>query len=155
MDLQLSPRSFLIFSGDTLITYKKRLLKYELIKSHEANTGIDQATGFPLNTKFMTLYPNGRLLILKGYAWDGPSGPTFDTKNFMRGSLVHDCLYQLMREGMLPQNFRKSADKLLRKMCRQDGMNRFRAWIVYQGVRLGGAGSARPPKTKANRYTAP
>ncbi|HUS89668.1 MAG TPA: hypothetical protein VMW91_10000, partial [Desulfosporosinus sp.] len=40
------------------------------------------------------------IVIHKGYAWDGPSGPTFDTPNFMLGSLVHDVFYQAMREGL-------------------------------------------------------
>ena len=74
------------------------------------------------------------LIVRKGYAWDGPSGPTVDTKNFMRGSLVHDALYQLMREGLLSRDLRDEADKLLRRICIEDGMSAVRAWIVYQGV---------------------
>jgi hypothetical protein len=62
--------------------------------------------------------------ISKGYAWDGPSGPTIDTGNFMRGSLIHDALYQLMRTGNLPTSFRERADLLLRKTCIDDGMRR-------------------------------
>ncbi len=30
-----------------------------------------------------------------------PNGPTIETKTFMRASLVHDALYQLMREEHL------------------------------------------------------
>ena len=29
----------------------------------------------------------------RGYAWDGPSGPTIDTPDAMPASLVHDGLY--------------------------------------------------------------
>jgi hypothetical protein len=78
---------------------------------------------------------SGTLSIAKGYAWDGPSGPTIDTKNFMRGSLVHDALYQLLREEKLPQGCREVADKLLYDLCRQDGMWWLRAKIVYYAVR--------------------
>jgi len=81
---------------------------------------------------------DGLLTIKAGYAWDGPSGPTFDTKNFMRGSLVHDVLYQLMRDDHLPTTCRKAADELLRQICIEDGMTSIRAWWVYQGVRIGG-----------------
>ena len=62
-----------------------------------------------------------------GYGRDGPSGPTLDTRDFIRGSLVHDALYQLMREGLLDHSIH-----------REDGMTALRAWWVYQGVRLFG-----------------
>ena len=89
-----------------------------------------------VDTRYIGITSNVRLVIEAGYAWDGPSGPTVDTKNFMRGSVVHDALYQLIREGHLPRSQRKYADELLRKMCREDGMSRLRAWWVYRGVRL-------------------
>jgi len=145
----------LFFLRCEVITYKKRLLKYELAETYDIETGIFPSHLQPLRTRFMTLMGNGRLQILKGYAWDGPSGPTIDTATFMRGSLIHDCFYQLLRENHLPQDFRIKADKLLRKMCREDGMNRFRAWVVYRSVRMFGGSSARPPKTSSNLFTAP
>ena len=55
-------------------------------------------------TQFVRLDVDGTLSIAVGYAYDGPSGPAIDTKNFMRGSLAHDALYQLMREGFLARN---------------------------------------------------
>lgn len=96
-----------------------------------------------VSTQFIELTERGKLTIKAGYAWDGPSGPTVDSKNFMRGSLAHDALYQLMREGHLSEKLhRAAADKLLRKLCREDGMSAIRVWWVYQGVRLGGKSSA-------------
>ena len=84
------------------------------------------------------------LTVEERYAWDGPSGPTIDTKSFMRGSLIHDALYQLMREGHLDRKvWRLYADKLLRKLCLEDGMSKFRAWYVYNAVRLFAAGSTK------------
>lgn len=74
------------------------------------------------------------LTIRAGYMWDGPSGPTIDTKNFMRGALIHDALYQLIREDYLKMNDRKQADKILRKVCLEDGMSRIRAWYIYTAV---------------------
>lgn len=84
---------------------------------------------------FIELTFAGVLTIRKGYAWDGPSGPTVDTANFMRGSLVHDALYQLIREGHLSRSLRAQADDLLRAMCREDGMSALRAWWVWKAVR--------------------
>lgn len=98
----------------------------------------------PILSRFIDLTPDGWLTIKAGYAWDGPSGPTIDTKNFMRGSLVHDALYQLMREGLLPESYRNVADVQLRNICLVDGMSTVRAWGVYQAVRLFGAKNARP-----------
>jgi len=48
---------------------------------------------------------DGGLLIKAGYSWDGPSGSAIDTKNFMQGSLVHDALYQLLRENILYESY--------------------------------------------------
>lgn len=96
--------------------------------------------------KWVTLSKTGRLTMKKGYAWDGPSGPTIDTKNFMRGSLVHDACYQLMRAKLLPQDKRKPADVLLWLICIDDGMSRTRADYVYHAVRAFARRAARPRK---------
>lgn len=98
-------------------------------------------------TEWIKLNREGMLAIMDGYAWDGPSGPTFDTKTFMRGSLVHDALYQLMSEGHLdPGIYRDDADEILAKICEEDGMWAARVSWVYAGVRIGGGRPARTPK---------
>ena len=84
------------------------------------------------------------LQLSRGYAWDGPSGPAIDTDTFMRGSLVHDGLYQLIREGVLSPAARPYADEVMRLVCVADGMNRFRAWYAFWFVRVLGGPSARP-----------
>jgi hypothetical protein len=88
-----------------------------------------------IKTEYIEFNDIGVLKIKEGYAWDGPSGPTIDTRNFMRGSLVHDALYQLIREDYLPFKFKEFADKELRRICLADGMSRFRAWYVFKGVK--------------------
>lgn len=103
---------------------------------------------------FIILEPTGLLHILRGYAWDGPSGPTLDTKTFMRGSLVHDVLYQLMREERLKKEIKIYADDLLKEICLEDGMCSFRAWYVHRGVSRC-AGFAADPKNKKKVYEAP
>jgi hypothetical protein len=86
----------------------------------------------------------GDLIINAGYSWDGCSGPTWDDKTNMRAGLVHDALYQLIREGRLAENHRKFADEELYRICREDGMNFIRAWLYLKAVRNFGAGAARP-----------
>jgi len=126
-----------------MITYKKRRkYKYTLVEDYVCQVDIEPEED--INLGIIRLDINGMLIIKADYAWDGPSGPTIDTKNFMRGSLVHDVLYQLMREEKLDQSCRLCADEILREMCLEDGMSRVRAWWVFKGVRIGGASSARP-----------
>lgn len=87
-----------------------------------------------IETDFLILTVDGYLTIKKGYASDGPSGPTFDTEDSIRGAFVHDALYQLMRLGLLPQSCRKQADRMLRILCEEDGMNPLRAELWEEGV---------------------
>lgn len=102
-----------------------------------------------ISTEYIGLTLDGTLKLKSGYAWDGPSGPTIDTLNFMRGSLVHDALYQLMRESHLDKDkYRKATDKLLQSMCKEDGMSSLRTWLVYQGVRFSGDPFADPSRRK-------
>lgn len=128
------------------ISYKKGY-KYQLFEDYTLNISI-----YPnkdINTTYIQLFMDGKLIIKKGYAWDGPSGPTFDTSNFMRGSLIHDALYQLMRNECLDKSTHKDfADRLMQKVCKEDGMSALRAWIVYQGVKLFGDTSADPSSKK-------
>jgi len=124
--------------------------KYQLVESISLLTAI--CPGEDILTEYIDLYYDGHMIIRRGYAWDGPSGPTFDTKNFMRGSLVHDCLYQLMRQGKLLRSRREDADRLLKKICLEDGMSKLRAWWVYKGVRLGASAAVLKSNMKKVRH---
>ena len=127
--------------------------KYQLKQSYEVL--IDIRPPAAIQTEYIDLSVDGRLAIKKGYAWDGPSGPTIDTLDFMRGSLVHDALYQLMREELLDRAVhRDAADRLLQRLCIEDGMSKLRAAIVYQSVRKFGDPSADPAR-KRPHVTAP
>jgi hypothetical protein len=126
--------------------------KYQLVEEYSGEVSIRPAE--QIDTDYIALHRDGRLTVKKSYAWDGPSGPTLDTKNFMRGSLVHDALYQLMRDGYLPSSFREQADLELHRICREDGMSKFRAWYVLLGVRKG-AGFAVTPESRKPVLTAP
>jgi len=135
--------------SDTYIEYKKGY-KYQLFSDHVI--ALDFGPQTEINGPFLAMTTAGLLTIGRGYAWDGPSGPTIDTENFMRGSLVHDALYQLIREGGFGTEYdekeraRENSDKLLRELCKRDGMSPIRAWWVFQGVRLGGGAAIQKPK---------
>lgn len=106
-----------------------------------------------VHTAYISLETTGDLTIKEGYAWDGPSGPTIDTLTFMRGSVVHDALYQLMREQHLDHTaYREAADRTLRAMCREDGMSSVRAWWVYYGVRFFADPAANPSGTRPVKH---
>ena len=92
---------------------------------------------------YYRLNRNGLLLIKKGFVWDGPSGPTYDSPDSMRASLVHDVFYDMIRKGHLPKGARKLADQELRRIAIADGMWHWRANFWYQMLRHFGAGSAR------------
>ncbi len=114
--------------------------KYQLENDFVISVSI---SGWNLKTPFIELDPYGTLLIKKGYAWDGPSGPAIDTKDFMRGALVHDALYQLMRDWGLDRNLRSIADRIMRDICILDGMSKIRAYYTYLGVRAFGSPSSK------------
>ena len=117
--------------------------KYQLAAPYTIQTEV--IPGPPVNLPFLALGATGLLTVKTGYAWDGPSGPTLDTPEFMRGSLVHDALYQLMREGYIDRDTaRPIADALLKKLCIEDGMAPFAADLVYEAVRHFAAAAASP-----------
>jgi len=133
------------------VHYRKlKKYRYQTRKEYVVETGIWSATDVVSSGGFLKLTRSGRLTIAKGYAWDGASGPAINTKNFRRGSLVHDCFYQMLRESLIAASMRIEADKLLRRHVLEDGMWRIRAAWVYRGVRIGGKYSARPRPTEAD-----
>ncbi len=103
-------------------------------------------------TDFIELDATGELKVKNGYAWDGPSGPVIDTKENLRASLIHDALYQLMRvEKLKSRTHRKTADRIFRNICKQDGVSRVRANIYYKALRKFGKPAASPENKKKIR----
>ncbi len=126
--------------------------KYQLAEEYSVKVSVTPANN--IKTDFIELNSEGMLVIKKGYAWDGPSGPTIDTPSFMRGSLVHDTLYQLLRNEFIDEKWRGEADKELRSMCREDRMSKIRAWWTYVAVRKWGKVAA-SPESRKKVYKAP
>lgn len=135
----------------SLIEYKKGY-KYQLHKTYSCKVSIYPSSD--IKTKYIDLTNDGVLIIREGYAWDGPSGPTIDTKTFMRGSLIHDAIYQLIRESRLCVNYKRQADIELKRACLEDGMSKLRAKYVYWSLK-NFAGFACNPKNKKKIIKAP
>lgn len=90
--------------------------------------------GNDFDTRFIKL-DSGVLTVKAGYAWDGPSGPTIDTKTSMRGALIHDALYQAMRENLIPRSMKVFCDQLMHDLMVEDGMLKLRAWFWLRQVK--------------------
>jgi len=108
-----------------------------------------------IDCEFFSITTKGELCIYRKYAWNGASGPTIDTKSTMRGSLVHDVGYQmlrLIRSGVIQldhteellDGWRKIFDRLLHNICEEDGMWKIRAGVWWRAVEWFAGDSAEP-----------
>jgi len=123
---------------------------YKTHRLFVVNTGLHPKE--TIRTRFITLFTSGLMFIEPGYAWDGASGPTIDTKSSIRASLVHDALYQLIRQGLLPLSERAAIDRLFHRILKEDKMWKWRAYAWYRAVRRLGWLAVRKPRKV---YTAP
>jgi hypothetical protein len=130
--------------GDRI--YYKAGYKYQLHDTYQIQTKI--YPGVDVRCDYISLNRQGVLMIFKGYAWNGCSGPTVDDKTNQRASLVHDSLYQLLENALLPQSCRKQADDLFYDILREDGMWLLRAKYYWFAVRKFGRGAAAPKPEK-------
>lgn len=124
--------------------YYKKGYKYKLEEDFKIQLGFKPQLTIFIEHPFM-IFEDGFLTIKKGYSWDGASC-AIDTKTFMRGALVHDVLYQLIREGFLLKEDRKACDKELIRICSLDGMCGLRRAYVYRAVRIFGKWAVKPRK---------
>ena len=125
--------------------------RFQLAEPFQCTTPITEACA---GSHWVGLAADGTLTIAAGYAWDGASGPIAQDATVIRGSLVHDALYQLMRECGLAPRWRETADLLLRQMVTEDGMHSVMAALVFQAVRTFG-GQFVDPKSQRPVLIAP
>lgn len=119
--------------------------KYQLVHDHVVKIGIIPEE--KIVKDLIELDTDGILTIKKFYAWDGPSGPAVDTKTLMRASLVHDALYELIRDGFLSEDFRRAADDELERIALKDGVKGTRAEIIHWAVDNFGEAAVKNPVT--------
>lgn len=133
------------------IAYKQGY-KYQLSEDYKIT--LDFSPTYNICTDYINFSLTGKLTILKGYAWDGASGPAIDTKDILRASLVHDALYQLIRQQFLSYSLRDKVDILFKNLCLDDGMIGIRAWYVHKAVKHFGQYAAKNEAIK-QQLTAP
>lgn len=81
---------------------------FQLESPYQERTGI---TGFQGGNLFVGIAPDGALTGAAGYAWDGATGVPVQLKSMVRAALLHDMGYQLIREGVVPQERRIDFDR--------------------------------------------
>jgi len=125
--------------------------KYQLANDFKVNLNEDHwdEHSFGIDTEYISLH-GSKLSIKKGYAWDGATCFP-DTKSIIIGSLIHDALYQLIRNSLLEIDSRLYADKELLYSCKRHGMWSFMASLVFNSVRKF-AKFAASPKNKKKIY---
>lgn len=131
------------------VFYRKGF-KYQLTRDCVLKSSV-----FPLEdiiTDFYEIHKDGTLIGKKGYAYDGPSGPTFDSKCAMRPALGHDIVYQAMREGLIPWSFKSAIDDDFYFWLLEDGMWNWRAVMWHRAVVKHGG---REPENPYKEYSAP
>lgn len=104
-------------------------------------------TGFQGGNLFVGIALDGTLTMAQGYAWDGATGVP-QIKSMVRAALFHDAGYQLIREGVIPQEHRATFDRILRDTMRADGAWVVAAWAAYAAVRMFGGMFADPSSRK-------
>lgn len=95
-----------------------------------------------INLDYLSLSTSGKLILRKGYAWDGATWFP-DIKTIMTPSAGHDALYQLIRLGYLSEKDRHIADQDFHRWCINAGMWKWLAHKVFLGVFLFASGAAK------------
>lgn len=113
-------------------------VKYVLSEDYVVQLPI---VGVRIIDEWFRLTEFGHLTIFAGFAWDGASGPTFDTKDSMRASLVHDVLCIAMRDGRLDFAHQDQVNAIFKQHCIEDGMAPWRAWLWHAAVEFADAGN--------------
>jgi len=130
------------------LKYRKGF-KYQLAEAMELQTCFTPK--IDLISDFVILRTTGELDLLKGFAWDGPSGPVLDRGENMIASAGHDALYRLMRKWLLPHTEWKKADQCYGGWLKDGG-----AWPITIKINMMGLaiakGAAASPANQAKIY---
>jgi hypothetical protein len=128
----------------TLLVGYSRGYKFQLEYTKTFWTPI---TGYHVIFDWYELWPNGLLIIKKGYAWDGMTG-YIDTVSNLVYSLVHDAFCQMMRNKQIPHIYKEvnAFCKALGKACGMAAAHRAVVTAAVNIIKSGdpGRGPDRP-----------
>lgn len=108
-----------------------------------------------------------QLVLLEGFMWDGPSGPTIDTPGWMLASAAHDAFYRILKTksdeeivflkflgaSLTRKQLRKYADDLMYELLIENGVCKLRAQYTWAAVRMSPWAAWRGwPWEKVNRW---
>lgn len=131
--------------------YFTRGYKYQVTRDYHVK--LDIIPYAPVDLPFLKMDMEGNTTFIRGYAWNGASGPTWDTLNSMIGSLVHDGGYQLIRLGLINPEYKEYLDGVLECICVEDGMFEWRAaswrWAVTEFGKSSTLASSEPKEEVA------
>lgn len=129
--------------SDKRICYRKiRPYKYKLLNTY--NLVFPRMIDIePVSLQGLFKISRLGLEVSEGYAWDGLSF-VYDTKASFVGGLVHDVLYQAIREGLLPVEMKAFADELFYFLLKECNENPVYALFLFKGVQRFGHSSCVP-----------
>ncbi len=113
------------------LLYKKGY-KYQVYEDYLCRTHLRPISGRAyVATEYLHLDNAGNLIIRKGYAWDGDSGPAVDAPASRRASLEHDAKCQLMRLCLASDSYEKTAHGEYEDRIIEDG-----GWFMQKWARV-------------------
>jgi hypothetical protein len=104
------------------------------------------APQYTVDTSYARFTPDGVLIVKRGFLWSA-NFPAMNTENTRPASLVHDALYELIKDGHLPRKpFKNLADMVMRDVLLECGILDARAWAWYMAVQIGGDNALNAPR---------
>jgi len=104
--------------------------KYRLLVDISYQTHIK---GRDEQTKFGQLRTDGRLILYRGFVWDGATG-AIDTDSVMRASAVHDWFCTNVANRRLPVKFRRLGDDIFKDIMIEDDVPMWRVHYAHFAV---------------------
>ena len=130
-----------------MLAYRKVGSCYQVEDRYEIRTELKlDRSGFSDRVRISS---DGVLTIGEGYAWDGPSGPTFDRETTLRASCIHDALYHLIRRGQINFEYWRECDRVMGRVMKEDGAWKITRTTYMAGLRLA---NGRAAKSKSKTY---
>ena len=119
---------------DSALVYEKlNNWKYRLLQPALIAIETKLETETVISHAYFTITPYG-VWLNAGYAWDGASGPVIQTESTKVPSAVHDALCQSIDLSLLPESYRKTADRIYYTLCQRYNMHPIRAWYQYTAL---------------------